>query len=296
VPPVELAVSRGVIYPDGTRELIPLGVLVVSSVDPELRTKFSIGVNDRSRRVARNAFWRTYVIPAGTSYIQAIRDLVVDRLRYDVDVQIATSNEFVTLGPVVYTERDDPWKAVQALAATIGCEVFFDQIGRLIIRDRVLAMGSPDWRYDGTNSWLLPETRVAVADEPGYNAVLAVGESSGNTTDIPRALAVDSDPTSPTFWNGDEYGQVTEIYSDSSIADVDHAALVARTRLAHWLGRNDAMTAATVPHPAHDAGDVLATTWLGVDRTVPIASLTMPLDVGTAATLTCRSQIALEAA
>lgn len=292
VQPYELVVSRGITYPGGSSELLPLGVFPVSGVKVPLfpAVRYSLTTYDRSRRVARNRFTSVYVIQAGTSYVAAAVALVADRLPFPVDVVTMTASTATTPSPIAYLEQDDPWAKVQELVAAAGCETYFDQIGRHVIRDVPTGLGSPEFSYAvGENGILLPETERSISDDPGYNAVLAIGESSSNDASIPRYLAYDSDPASPTYFFG-RYGKVPEIYSSATVTDPDRAQLVAVTRLRQRLGRNVSMNLAIVPHPAHDPGDVVRVDTGDVERLMVVDTATVPLDVETAGGLACRSQ------
>jgi hypothetical protein len=297
VPPVELELSRGIEYPDGSTELLPLGIFGLADLDPEWRVVYPVAGYDRSRRVRRNTFTSAYVVAANTSYVAAAVALVRDRIRFAIDVRVETSNADTTPFPLVYLESDDPWAKAQALASAAGCEIFFDQRGALVVRDVPDTLGlSVDFAYlDGETSVLLPDTTQKISDDPGYNGVLAMGESSNNDAEVPRHLAIDDDPASITYYHGD-YGPVTETYTDPTITTTAQAQLVARSRLRHWLGRNDSMALATVPHPAHDPGDVVRVRWHGRDQLMGLDSVTIPLDVTSAASLSVRSQISLAAA
>jgi hypothetical protein len=294
VPPVELVIERGIRYPNGTTEIIPLGVFPVSTVTVSQNVRFSLTCYDRSRRVSRNKFINPYTIPAGARYVDAAVAVVQDRLPFTVDVDISTTVPDITSGPLTYLSQDDPWTVATGLASAVGCELFFDQVGRLVIRNEPNTIGSVvDFQYtDGETSIVLPETQQTISDDPGYNAVLVTGESSSNTTFVPRALVYDNDPSSPTYFFG-PYGQVTEFVSDPTITDNNRALTVATGRLKRWLGRNDSMTLATVPHPAHDPSDVASVALYGRDQLVTVQGVTVPLDLATAGTLNVRSQIPL---
>lgn len=295
VQPYELIVSRGIVHPNGVPELLPLGVFPVSAVKVPLfpAVKYGLTAYDRSRRVARHRFTSVYVIQPGTGYVAAAVALVRDRLPFPIDTVIATASVAATLGPVAYLEQDDPWAKAEELAAAAGCDIYFDQVGRLVVRDIQTGFGAPEFSYtlgDDGNGVLLPDTERSISDDPGYNAVLAVGEASGTDTSVPRYLAIDNNPASSTYFWG-PYGPVTELYSSSTVTDPDRAVLVATTRLRRHLGRNTAMNVATVPHPAHDPGDVVRVEAGDVERLMVVDTVTVPLDVGSAGALACRSQV-----
>lgn len=296
VPPVELVVERGVRYPeDGVVETIPLGVFPVSEVEAE-RREYSLTAPDRSRRVSRHRFVQTFVYPAGTGYAWGAGNLAYLRFTPAGTALIETSSTDATPTPIVLVEGDDPWEAAEDLAGSAGCEILYNQVGRAVVRDIPGTVAAEiDWTYtDGADSLLLPGTRQRISDDPGYNGVLVIGESSGSVTQPTRFLAIDSDPSSTTYWWGGDYGQVPEVVTDPA-ATGERAALIARARLRRWLGRNDSMELAVIPHPATEPGDVVRVRWSGRDQVMIVDGVTMPLDVETAATVSVRSQVRTEA-
>lgn len=294
VPPLELAVSRGIEYAGGGREMIPLGRFHVESSEFALwaPAEFTLACYDRSARVARNTFTSPYVVQPGTGYVEAAVALVRNRLRYPVEVSVTTSNTDTTSSPIVYLPQDDPWsKAAVGLVRSAGCEIFFDQAGWLVVRDERGPAPTPDFSYDdGVTSILLPDSKQSATNSPGYNGVLVVGESAANTVSVPRFLAVDDRPESPTYYWG-EYGPVTEYVADSNATSGARAELIARARLRRHLGRTDTMSLATVPHPAHDPGDVVGVRARGADRLMAVESVSVPLDGTSAAALSLRTQL-----
>lgn len=299
VPPVELVVTRGIRYPDGTVETIPLGVFPVSEIKAT-RREYSLTAPDRSRRVSRHRLVDPRVYPVGTGYAWAAGDIAYSRFTPAGPTLVETSSSDATPTPIVLVETDDLWEVAEKLAGSAGCEIYYDQVGRAVVRDVADTVGADvAWTFaDGENSTLLDDTHLAISDEPGYNGVLVVGEGSGGVTQPPRFLAIDSDPSSSTYWwaGDDGYGRVPEVVTDPAAATGERAELIARARLRHWLGRNDSMGLATIPHPAVEPGDFVRVQWDGLDQVMIVDSVSIPLDVETAATVSVRSQVQREAA
>lgn len=294
VPAVEIVLKRGIQYANGAVELLPLGVFGVSGAAVKRGSEYTLTGYDRARRVARNRFTSPYVVAAGQRYVDAAAALVANRLPFPIDAQVTATSGATISNSIVCLEQDDPWADAGKLCSAAGAEMFWDQIGRLIIQDIAVPSSAPDWRYlDGENSVILDDTEWTLSDDPGYNAVLALGESTDNTTAIPRALVVDDDPTSPTYYYGD-YGAVPEFYSSPLLTTDAMAAKAGATRLQKRLGANDTMTLATVPHPAHDPGDTVRVRYYDIDELMIADSVSIPLDATSAASLSVRAQNALE--
>jgi hypothetical protein len=294
IPATELVIQRGVRYPDGTSELLPLGVLGVSGGSVKQGKIFALTCYDRARRVTRARLMATKTLAAGQRYTDAAAAHVLAGLGFPVEV-VNTSTSAAAIGTaIVCPAQDDRWARAKTLCSSAGAEIFFDQLGRLVIRDATQVVTSPVWSYlDGVTSTLLPDTEWTLTDEPGYNAVVAGGDSSDNTTAVAHGAVYDNDPSSPTYFFGD-YGQVPEFYSSPLLTTDAMAVAAAKTRLSRRLGANDTMTLATVPHPAQDVGDVLRVRYYAVDEQMVVGALSMPLDISTAAQLTVSAQTPLE--
>jgi hypothetical protein len=294
--PLEVIVQRGLQFANGRQELIPQGVFRVSkaTVTDEGGPTLAITGYDRSRTVARHKLTSSYSVIGGSPYLTEAAKLVDFCLPFDVAVTkvVESVDPTTTRTSFIYLEQDDPWQRVQELAATVGCEVFFDVDGSLRIRDIPdPTVDDPVFEFlDGANSIML-SIEHDLDDDPGYNGVLYSGDSSANESFVPRALAVDSDPNSPTYWFGN-YGQVPEFIADAQITDNTQALKAATGRLRQRLGLTETAVLATVPHPALDASDTVRVRRAasGLDLPMLIESMTIPLDVATAATVTLRSQ------
>lgn len=294
--PMEIVPYRGFVYPSGRQELIPQGVFRVSGIkvsDQGAPTAVITGY-DRSRAVSRAKLTTAYPVVAGQRYLDAAANLVDFCLPYDIPiVKSLESVDPTTLpGVLVYNEQDDPWQRVQELVASVGCECFFDQEGAWRARDIPDPfLDEPVFKFvDGLTSTMLSVDHE-LSDEPGYNGILMIGENSGNDGAIPRVLVVDNNQNSTTYWYG-PYGRVPEFVQDSSTNSTTVLTQAGTARLRSRIGRTETMTMAIVPHSALDGSDVIGVVRpaSGIDTTAIIEQLTVPLDLSTAATVTCRTR------
>lgn len=295
--PLEMAVSRGLVLADDTTELIPLGVFRVSNAevtDSGGGPTMVITGYDRSRGIARNKLTDSYYIAGGTGYLTAAGALVDNRMPFTIPVAkvIESIQPTTTSGPIVYLEGDDPWARVGELCAAVGCEVFFDRNGSLRIRDIPDPTLDPTAATytDGENALLL-SLQHALSDEPGTNGVIYIGADPANSGTIPRALVVDADPTSPSYYYG-PYGQVTETVTDPLAITTAQCQTAGAARLRAVLGLTETLTLSVVPNPALGASDVIRVIRAasGIDLPAIVESLTIPLDVTTAGALAGRAR------
>jgi hypothetical protein len=281
---------RGVRLDDGSLEIKPLGVFRIT--DADIRDDgvpgLSIKGSDRSRPVARNAFIDPWIIPANLNYVTAIGNMLADRLP-GVDMTLAETAEVSPL--LVFDIEDDPWSALQKMAAAFGHIVLFDADGNFVLRPQ------PDPSDDqpvaafveGAGSTLLSVDR-SLSDEPGYNGVVMAAESTTLRQPI-RAVVWDMDPDSPTYALG-PYGKVPAFQTNQFITSQTGADAAARAWLIRNLGGTDTITLTAIPNPALDADDVVTARRLaaGVDQVGIVQALTMPLDVASSMSVTLRAR------
>jgi hypothetical protein len=238
---------------------MPLGVfrLSKSSVNDSSGGVFiTLEAYDLSRTVSRDKFADLYVIPSGTNLVQAIKDLLArtfDDLQYD-----AISTTLVTTQPIVYDTVDDPWAKAGELATSLGCELYFDVDGWVVIAPPVdiNALPTPDFTYvEGQGTTLLSLGKV-FSDEPGYNGVILIGESPGDELPPVRSVAWDEDPTSATYHLG-PYGEVPQSITDQNIKTQEDADATAAQLVKNLLGFSYSLSVTSWVNPALEAGNVV---------------------------------------
>lgn len=252
---------RGVQYADtGETEVMPLGVfrLSNSSVDDSGKGGITISLEayDLSRTVARDTFSDVYVIPTGTNVVDAIKAILArtfDDIQYD-----SVSTTLTTTQPVVYDAGDDPWAKATLLARSVGCELYFDVDGWIVIAPPVdiNALPTPDFAYVEGQGTTLLDLKKSFSDEPGYNGIILTGESPGDELPPVRAIAWDDDPASATYHLG-PYGEVPQSVTDQNIKTVEDAQSTASQLLRNVLGFSYQLSVTAWCNPSLEAGNVV---------------------------------------
>lgn len=255
----ELRPYRGVRYADGVEEVYPLGVFRIAKADPvdtvgsmEIR----IEAYDLSRTVKRDAFTSPYVIPSGTNVVQAIKDILARTfpdLAYD-----AITTTLTTTAPKVYDVQDDAWEAATELAVSIGCELYFDVVGRVVIAPTadIDALPAPVFDYIEGESCTMTDLAQSYTDEPGFNGVVVTGETPGDELPAVRGEAWDDEPTSATYRLG-PYGEVPQFHNDQNVKTQEAATAAAQQLLRGLLGFSSSLDIRAMVNPAFEAGEVV---------------------------------------
>lgn len=293
----EVTVYRGVKYPSGIEEVVAVGVFRLSKVTITDTTS-SIGTPgvvlegyDRSRTVQRDRFTEPYTIAEGTNIIQAIQDILArtfDNLTYD-----ATATTLTATAPMVYDTSNDPWQAVSDLAAGIGCEIYFDPTGNVVIAPPVDVdhLPAPDWDFVEGEGCQMLGLNVVYTDEPGFNGVVLTGESTGDEAPPVRSVVWDEEPTSPTYHLG-PYGEVPLFVTNSIVSTQADADSVATATLNSTIGITSQLSVTALVNPALDANDTVQVTRAksGIAGKYAIDSVTIPMQAAETAEITLRAK------
>lgn len=280
----EIRPYRGIRYDDGTVEVMPLGVFRISKVSvtdsvggsPDIR----IEAYDRSRTVSRDKFIAPYNLPAGTNVVQAIKDILARTfpdLTYD-----SISSPLATSAPMLFDVNDDPWDSACALAMSLGCEVFFDTRGGVVIAPPVDidALPAPAFTYIEGQGCTMLDLSSVFTDEPGYNGVVLTGESVGDELPPVRSVVWDDQPSSATYHLG-PYGEVPMVVTDPIVKTQSDADAAALALLKGQLGFSSQLAITASVNSALDAGDVIQVVRArsGVSGLYAIDTTTIPLEI-----------------
>jgi uncharacterized protein DUF5047 len=297
----ELRPYRGVRYaptpehPEGEIDVLPLGVFRLSKVTIQDTTGGSPDIQleafDLSRTVARDKFTSPYVIAENTNVIDAIK-AILERsfpdLQYD-----AISTTRTTTAPRLYDVGDDPWEAVTDLATSLGCDIYFDVEGWVVIAPPtdIDALPTPDFTYiEGQQCTMIDLSRV-FTDEPGFNGIVLTGESPGDELPAVRAVAWDNEPTSATYHLG-PYGEVPQFITDQLIKTQEEAQATADQLLRNLLGFSAQLSITGVVNPSFEAGQVIEVrrSRSHVSGLYAVDAFNVPLDAKATQSLTLRQK------
>jgi hypothetical protein len=268
----------------GHRELLRLGEYRVDEMSREDTGHLSLTLSGLERYVIDDRFLRPRVPPYGVSTILAISQLVLESVpRIRVHGQ-CTLDRTVTATAPWEKERMD---AALSLGDSIHAEVFCDHDGIFVIRDYPdLLTGVPVFHINQGNAGVMTSVGVTNSRDKVYNAISVFGESSDQ--DIPPVWAWtrDTDPGSPTYWDG-EFGHVPRFYSSQFMTTEAQCQSTADSMLLEALAHNRIVQFGSSSIPFLEAGDiVLADTPDGFIEKHMINSTALDLGAGTMAMTT----------
>ncbi len=288
---VEVKIFAGYLV-DGTATLYPQGVFrlqevdVVSSVDAP-GPVLNVTGTDRSLRISENLFGNAYAIANGTLVGTAIQDILSQQAPWVTATNIVSSS--ATVAAQSYQPGDDPWQAIQEIAASAGLLAYFDREGIFtVILDPSQNPKTPSAFFvDGHGNTATSVTRIT-NNSPGYNGVIVTGQSLSNSAAVISGSAFDDDPSSPTYYLG-AYGKVpAPPVMASTVSTNAAAASMARALLPQVLGLTLQVVVDTVPCFWMDAFDLFRVynAATQTNRVLILEQATIPLDYSQLASLT----------
>jgi hypothetical protein len=298
----ELIVEHGLVFPDGTEELVPQGVFRITDVSVRYPT-ITLTLSDRAWVVSGARLEAPLTIAKGTPYTEAIRLLLVTAYPQIV-IETVVSEDITPT--IVLEDQADPWDEAKKMVEAIGFELDFDRLGVCQLGPTPdLAAAEAVWTYSDASDQFIPREdrhwfNLATFDQDiswdtddAHNAVIATGENTDNDTPF-RGVAKDLDPSSPTFYGG-RFGKRPMFWSSPLITSNQMAERSASTMLQKELGIAEALRFEAIAHPALDIGDPVQVVRgeLGINHVHVVDGLSMPLRAGTQTVETRRRRVVL---
>jgi uncharacterized membrane protein YgcG len=251
---------------------------------------------DLSLMISRNTWDDIYYVDAGTNYVTAIQEMVLNRLPAVYNITFNMASTEMTTPKLIFgtSQGNDPWQDITDLATAIGYECYFDPLGVFTFRpipDPTL--NTPVWGFsdgtDGVPPTITDYTR-SITPDTTYNQVIVQGESSNNVGPV-TAVAIDDNPASPTYYLG-AYGTVTTYYTSPMITTVGQAQQAANALLRVVDGATEVIELTVVPNPALVTGDVTTVTVKKGQMSGPylIDAMNIPIGAEDPGTLRCFRQ------
>lgn len=270
----EMAIRCGVVYPDGTEELVPMGIFLITDVASEDSSGGlpQITLFDRAQRVFDTSTHVTDGGPqkfAGKSINVALPEVITysapgwptDPLfRCTVDSSL---NEVIIPGGYLAGETDR-WAICEDMATAIGGEVYFDVLGEAVVVpppsiDQTTTVADAVWEItpdtgDGLGNLLSINRNLT--RENTYNAVVVVGATPEEGKAQPIGIAFDLAAQSKTNWNG-LFGKKTLRISNQILTTNSQCLKAAQAQLKNVLGLSKHVHFNALFNPALDGGDIV---------------------------------------
>lgn len=283
----EIHVRRGIRYGNGVTEWVSLGYHRIESPSQDEAPDGPIRVAARDRMAgiidARLTTARQF--PA-TAMLGEVVDELVQEVYPTAVIEWDDLTSTDALGRAVLCEQER-YEFLNELITARGKVWYWDHRGHLVIRDP-LPPSSPVFTVNSGAEGVLVSLSREISREGVYNAVIASGEGADTTTPA-RAVVVDYNPLSPTYWDG-AFGKVPRFYVSPMITTDLHAQAAAKSLLVQSLGLPYSVDFTVVPNPALEPGDPVRVVYPGRSEVHVIEQITVPLTANAAMAAATREQ------
>lgn len=270
-------------------EYVPLGVFRVE--DPTVNegrdgVTTEIEGYDRAYWLSSLRLVTPYTIAAGTTVDAAIQALLASRAP---SLPFSFISSPYTVPATTFEEQSDPWDKALSLAEAAGLELFLDPDGVCVLRTPRTADVANVVATFGQEARILKAGRKQ-STKATYSHAIATGENTNVASPL-RSEAMDTDPTSPTYYLG-PFGDRPTWLRSQFITTQQQADDAARALLARSSGRAEVISLEGIPNPAFDAGDVVRVkrSTLNLDAICVLDTLEIPLSASDAMTLGTRER------
>lgn len=247
----ELFVERGITMGGGVRTYVSQGYYRIEDVEQtSIPGHIRLTGKDRMSAIVDGRLSSPRQFTASTTLESVVEDLVTEVLAdavFDMDSDFATA----TLGRSVIAEEDRYAFLLDAVRSH-GKIWYWDHTGTLKITDPPDA-AEPVYTIDRGAGGVLVGLRRKVSREGVYNAVVATGEAPDTNVPV-RAVVVDANPSSPTYWEGD-FGKVPRFYSSPFITTDLQGRSAAMSLMRRVAGLPRQIDVESIPNPALEPED-----------------------------------------
>lgn len=284
----EIHIRRGVQLGGGVTEWCSLGYYRIQtpSQDDPPDGPIRITAKDRMKAIIDGRLLAPRQYGAAVTYGAVVTALVTEVYPTAViDWDDTTDTEAIGRDLLVEEKR---YEFLNDLVESLGKIWYWDHRGDLIIRTAPDPT-DPVWDVNAGAGGVLVSMSRELTRDGVCNAVVASGEAT-DTAEPVRAVAIDGNPLSPTYYYGG-FGPVPRFYSSPFLTTNAQAAGAAEAILRRQLGLPYAVNFTAIPNPALEPFDPVTIQYgAGSTEVHVLETVTVPLTEKAALTATTREQ------
>lgn len=272
-----LLVARGVVYPDGGKELLDLGWFVITDAEPDYDAGVVQVTAAPIEQLLADAVIPVPLAPSwGTTlqYSNAV-DTFAEGIAPRADWRF--TYDYV---PQTILFDNDALSAIGQVAAAYSASVVVDSQGYVDLRPIPdPASVVPNLTLSTGEAGVVAEWATGVNRDDMTNGYYVTGETPDNSASPVWGAAADMNPNSPTYWLG-PFGKKLKSYSSPLLTTNSQCQKAARTMLEADLRASRPVNVTMVPDPRIERGD-----WIKLDTPTvtglgQVTALTLPLTPG----------------
>lgn len=267
----EIAIKCGIVYPNGSEEIIPMGIFLIESVHANIESGGlpEVEFYDRAHRVYETS---THIVDGSEHKFvgQLINTAIVDVIEYSAPGYPDDALFSCTVDPGLpqiqvpggyLAGETDRWTIVEKMAQALGAEAYFDVFGRCQVKPpptitAETPFSSAVWTVAAGADGVLVKATRTLSRENTYNAVIVLGSTPANGGDQPYGIAIDNSSSSKTGWDG-LFGKKTLRIDNSLLTSPGQCQAAATATLSNVLGLSRNISFEALFNPALDGGDII---------------------------------------
>lgn len=280
----EFKVRSGIVYPDGSQELIPLGVFVLdkTSWQESSGPLPSVELVDRSMIMMRADIGPT--LGASGKVAKTFLEQIFHYFWPELDITYDPAvNQSIRVPGGTNFDQGNHWDIMVQMATLMQGEFYFNNDGLPVLKpvpafDETTTVSSAVYAINsGLN---LVDAQRSVSREQVYNSVYVVGQSSNNGP-LPVGHVFNNDPASPTYREG-PFRKMGIRIENNLLTTATQCRFFAQERLLEYRRLARTLSLETLSNPALQEGDIIQVTYLDAE-TEPalVQSVSFPLAEGT---------------
>lgn len=256
----EIFVERGIAFGNGKREFVGLGYFRIDTPEQDEVPDGEIVITapDRMAGIVDGRFLAPRSFSASLTRGQLVSTLITEVYPSAVIEWDSTGTRDGFVGRNVVAEEDRA-QCLHDFVTSLGKVGYFDYRGVFVVRTPPSITGPAAWEINAGEQGVMVQMSRSMTRERTYNAVVATGEA-GDTTPPARAVALNLDPDSPTYYHG-PFGPVPMFYSSPFLTSNSAAALAATALLRKQLGLPYQVKLDAIANPALEPYDVIGVSY-----------------------------------
>lgn len=273
----EVFVSRGIDRGANGVLWAPLGYFRISEVSQAdaANGPLKLTLDDRMATIIDSRYRQPRQWLTGTTVREIVEDAVLT-IYDDAVIVFDDDSDLSTIGRSLIVE-ESRYEVLLTLAEGLGKVVYWDELGQLVFRT-VPEEDDPIWTVKAGPGGAMVKAGRSLSRVGIYNVVVVTGEGADDIPPV-RAEARDSQPSSPTFFDG-PFGRVPRFYSSPFITTETQAQNAARNLLKQSLGAPYDVGLSAIPNPAVRPYDVLRVVYNDGNRELHVVQrATIPFNV-----------------
>lgn len=281
----EIRIRQGVVYGDGTEELIPLGTFILDTTSWQ----------EQAGPVPKIEFFDRSMIPerAGVGPVQdwsgwTPKNVIIwlihhfwPELTVDFEDDLIGADD-PNPGGTTFTSGNC-WAVLQQQARKIGAEIYFDVLGNPVVRkipvlNDAIQVADTVWEANTGSTGILINASRSITRDEVYNSVYVTGVATNDV--VPTGEAFNDDTTSPTYRHG-PFRLVGIKINDNSLSYPEQCKALAELKLREYMKLAQTVDFGCVPNPALEAGNFVLLSYEQEDSQIGmLESFSVPIGKG----------------